>query len=221
MDAVDRTALAAARGRVLDVGAGAGAHALPLLARGLSVTALDLLPAAVRVLRARGVHDAHLASVWSYEAPAPYDTILALMNGTGLAGTVGRLPALLDRFATLLAPGGQLLLDSTDLAHEDEDDGPDGGEGQGDGPEAQWGEGPPPSEGEHPPEWGEDAPGWEVHFQVEFDGVRAPPFAHLFLAESDLARLAGAAGWSVEVLARAEGRYLTRLLRLPGPGAPP
>lgn len=120
MGAVDATALDLARGRVLDVGAGAGAHAVPLLARGLSVTALELIPEAVTILRARGVLDARAESVWTFSERTPFDTLLALMNGTGLAGTRGRLEPLLHRLADLVAPAGQLLLDSTDLGGEDD-----------------------------------------------------------------------------------------------------
>jgi SAM-dependent methyltransferase len=114
MDAVDRTALEAARGRVLDVGAGAGAHSLPLVQAGLDVTAIEILPELVQILRDRGVR-ARRASVWSFRPRRPFDTVLALMNGTSLAGTMTRLGALLERLRELIASGGQLLIDSTDL----------------------------------------------------------------------------------------------------------
>lgn len=121
MGPVDRTALDLARGRVLDVGACAGAHAIPLQRLGHEVTALELLPEAVGVLRGRGVRDVVEGSVWSFRPRRSYDTVLALMNGTALAGTLPRLEALLARFRELLAADGQVLLDSTSLEDEDEE----------------------------------------------------------------------------------------------------
>ena len=108
-------ALALCRGRVLDVGAGVGALALPLQAAGHEVTALELLPGAVRVMRARGVRDARTGDLWTFEPDRGYDTVLALMNGAAAAGTVAGLIPLLAALAHSLAPHGQLLLDSTDL----------------------------------------------------------------------------------------------------------
>jgi hypothetical protein len=191
MDAVDRAALDHARGRVLDVGACAGAHAVPLAQSGHPVTALDLLPEAVAILRERGVEDGRPESVWTFQPSARYDTVLALMNGTSLAGTSGRLGPLLLALATFVAPGGQLLLDSTDLD-------PETGTG-------------------------EDAPGVdtdrdagsviELHYQLEFEGERGPPFPQLFVDETALALAAARTGWSTEVVAREGPRYLARLTR--------
>ena len=188
MGSVDRAALSRARGLVLDVGAGAGAHALPLVQQGLTVTALDLLPQAVRILRGRGVEDARQGSVWTFSAGRRYDTILALMNGTGLAGTLGRLGALLEKLGELVAPGGQLLLDSTDLGA------PDG---------EPWPGGPSPDG---------QAPGaGELHYQLEYAGRRGPPFPQLFVSEVLLQEVAGRAGWASEVVARDGQRYLACL----------
>jgi SAM-dependent methyltransferase len=119
-DPIDRAALALARGRVLDVGACAGAHALPLVRAGHAVTALELIPEAVEVLRERGVEDARLGSVWSFASGALFDTVLALMNGTSLAGTAGRLDALLERIGGFVAGDGVLLIDSTAIEEDAE-----------------------------------------------------------------------------------------------------
>lgn len=120
LTAMDRAVLGEARGSVLDVGAGAGAVAVPLAARGHAVTALEILAPAVRVLRARGLSDVRQGSVWALDAGQGWDTVLALMNGTALAGTRGRLGALLARLAELTAPGGRILVDSTALCGPDD-----------------------------------------------------------------------------------------------------
>lgn len=119
-DPIDRAAIALARGRVLDLGACAGAHAVPLVRAGHAVTALDLIPQAVEILGERGVADARLASVWSFTSDRPFDTVLALMNGTSLAGTAARLDALLAHVGTLVAGDGVLLIDSTRVEDEEE-----------------------------------------------------------------------------------------------------
>ena len=121
---LDREAVSLVRGRVLDVGAGAGAVALALQGSGVPVTALELLPGALDVLRARRVSDVREGDVWSFRPGEQWDTVLALMNGTALAGTLARLPGFLARLAELTAPEGQVLLDSTD---------PGGGADDGDG----------------------------------------------------------------------------------------
>jgi SAM-dependent methyltransferase len=111
--ALDEAALALCRGRVLDVGAGAGCHSLPLQTRGLAVTALDVAPEAVEVMRRRGVLDARCGDVFTFTGE-PFDTLLILMNGIGLVGTLAGLDRFLRDVPRLLASGGQILLDSFD-----------------------------------------------------------------------------------------------------------
>jgi SAM-dependent methyltransferase len=115
MDAVDRAALELARGRILDVGAGAGAHSVPLVEAGFEVTAIEILPELVEILRGRGVKRARRASVWTFPARRPFDTVLALMNGTSLAGILARMEPLLTGLGELVAPDGQILIDSTEM----------------------------------------------------------------------------------------------------------
>ena len=101
------------RGRVLDVGAGAGCHSLVLQSRGLAVVAIDVAPEAVEVMRRRGVRDARRADVFAWNGEC-FDTVLILMNGIGLVGSLQGLDGFLVEAPRLLAPGGQILLDSFD-----------------------------------------------------------------------------------------------------------
>src|SRR4051812_24437290 len=64
MPALEKTAVLACRGRVLEIGAGAGSHALLLQEQGLDVTALDISAGAVEVMRARGVRQAVCADIF-------------------------------------------------------------------------------------------------------------------------------------------------------------
>ena len=121
MPHLERAALRACRGRVADVGAGAGAHALWLQRQGLAVTALDHSAAAVAVMRARGVTDARATALHHFN-DEKFDTVLLLMNGAGLAGTLAQLPALLAHLANWLLPGGQMLLDSSEVLYLYEDE---------------------------------------------------------------------------------------------------
>lgn len=100
----------AAGAHVLDVGCGAGRHALWLQQRGFSVHAIDASPAVVQVARARGV-EAEVASVWTLPGADRYQAAVLMGNSVGLAGTGERLPELLARLA-VHAP--LIALDSID-----------------------------------------------------------------------------------------------------------
>ncbi len=107
-------ALSQCRGRVLDLGAGAGRHALELQARGLDVTALDVSHDAVAVMRDRGVRDARCGDLGALDG-ATYDTILLLMHGIGLVGTLIGLAAFLKRAREIINSNGRIVCDSADL----------------------------------------------------------------------------------------------------------
>ncbi|HOS44712.1 MAG TPA: class I SAM-dependent methyltransferase [Armatimonadota bacterium] len=112
MPAHHRCLLTHARGRVLDVGAGAGQHTLVLQERGLAVTAIDASPLAVEVCRRRGVRDAREMDAHVLRFPAgSFDTVLFMQQTLGLAGTPEGLRYLLRRLHRLVADGGQLLAD--------------------------------------------------------------------------------------------------------------
>ena len=117
MPPLERHALNLCRGHVLDVGAGAGCHSLALQARGTDVTSIDISPLSTEARRMRGVNDARCADVFSEDFSEKFDTVLLLMNGLGIAGTLANLPHLLLRCKELLAEGGQILADSSDIAY--------------------------------------------------------------------------------------------------------
>jgi len=103
-------------GKVLDIGAGAGSHALMLQQRGFDVTALDISTLLTQVMLDRGVKKVVLADIYNYNAEQ-FDTLLLLMNGIGLAGTIAGLKILLLQLKTLLNIDGQVLFDSSDVAY--------------------------------------------------------------------------------------------------------
>jgi SAM-dependent methyltransferase len=152
MPVLEQKALQLAKGRVLDIGAGSGCHTLALQEKGFTVKAIDISPLSCEAMKLRGVKDAecinlfdpHLSSGNHSEGhqenlseehqethseehqeqfEGGFDTILLLMNGTGIAGKIEHLPALFQRLKALLNPGGQILIDSSDLKYiyENED----------------------------------------------------------------------------------------------------
>ncbi len=116
MPTLELLALGRCRGKVLDIGAGAGSHALVLQQRGYNVTALDISAGACKLMDMRMVKQVERADIFSFHK-GPYDTILLLMNGIGLTGTLKKFTLLLQQVKSLLATGGQLIFDSSDVSY--------------------------------------------------------------------------------------------------------
>ncbi len=123
MPPVEQRALALARGKILDVGAGSGCHALALQAMGKEVTAIDISECAVEVMRERGVEDARAVDLYDESFVEQYDTILLLMNGSGIIGNMEGMGRFFYRMKQLLRPRGCIYMDSSDLKYlfEEED----------------------------------------------------------------------------------------------------
>ena len=122
MPPLEQRALNEVRGKVLDVGAGAGCHALALQERGFDVTAVDISPLSCETMKERGVANVECVNIFNQRFQERFDTLLLLMNGTGIAGKLSRLPQLLSRLKQLMNPGAQILIDSSDLRYIYEDE---------------------------------------------------------------------------------------------------
>ena len=122
MPELELLALEACRGSILDIGAGAGSHSLVLQERGKDVTAIDFSAGAAEVIRQRGVRQVLHEDVLLLKN-MQFDTLLLLMNGIGIAGNLMGLDRFLNYAKSLLKPGGQILLESSDILYmyEDED----------------------------------------------------------------------------------------------------
>lgn len=123
MPDVEQKALELARGHVLDIGACAGAHAMYLQEdRGLKVTALEVSQLACDVMEERGVKDIIETDFYTHQGET-YDTLLLLMNGIGIAERKEKVPDFLSHCKSLLAPGGKIYLESSDIIYmfEEED----------------------------------------------------------------------------------------------------
>lgn len=122
MPELEQYALKKASGRILDVGAGSGCHSLALKDMGKDVVAIDISALSVDVMKERGL-DARCVNFYDDAFKERFDTILMLMNGTGIIGRLENMPAFFARLDAMLAPGGSVLIDSSDLRYlyEEED----------------------------------------------------------------------------------------------------
>lgn len=123
MPELEQTALQMAEGKILDVGAGSGCHAIALQEMGKDVCAIDISPRSVEVMEKRGVKNVRQINLFDEHFLETFDTILMLMNGSGIIGKLENMPAFFQKMKQLLRPGGCILMDSSDLRYlfEDED----------------------------------------------------------------------------------------------------
>lgn len=122
MPPIEQTALRLAAGSILDVGAGSGCHTLALREMGKDALPIDISPLSVRVMQARGL-DARLTNLFDPHFCNRFDTILMLMNGSGIIGKLANIGDFFLRMKQLLNAGGCILMDSSDLKYlfEEED----------------------------------------------------------------------------------------------------
>ena len=87
MPKIEQKALQLSKGKILDIGSGAGSHALYLQEKGLDVTAIDISEKAIETCQLRGIKNTKACDVLDF-SKEKFDTILLLMNGTGIFGKI-------------------------------------------------------------------------------------------------------------------------------------
>lgn len=187
MPYIERAALDMAEGRVLDVGAGSGCHSLALAKAGKESVAIDISPLSVEVMRERGVN-ARLVNLYDESLTEKFDTVLMLMNGTGIIGTLENMEKFFSRIRQILSPGGCVLIDSSDLRYlfEEED-------------------------GSLMIDLADDYYGL-VDYQMQYKDVLGEPFDWLYVDFDTLAYYAEENGFRAEMVANGEHYdYLARL----------
>ena len=183
MPPLEIKALEACRGDVLDVGAGAGSHSLALAERGYNTSSIDISRLAVDVMKSRGVRDAECIDFFELDSNRKYDTLLFLMNGAGIAGTLAGLDNFLSCCILHLKPGGQIILDSSDLRYLFD------------------------SPKEYP-----DYYYGEVQYQMVYGDICSDPFPWLFVDFDNLAKTGERQGLKCNKLMEGENNsYLARL----------
>lgn len=123
MPLIEQKALQLCQGKTLDIGSGAGSHSLWLQENGIDVTGLDHSVGCGALSRKRTLKNTITAHVLDYKEP--YDTLLILMNGTGIFEEISKVDTYLQHLKTMLKPGGQILIDGSDIKYMYETD--DGG----------------------------------------------------------------------------------------------
>ncbi len=187
MPRLEQIALEVASGRILDVGAGSGCHSLALMKMGKEALAIDISPLSVQVMLERGV-PARQVNFYDPGFDEKFDTVLMLMNGTGIIGNLDNIGRFFDRLKSVLAPGGCVLVDSSDLRYlfEEED-------------------------GSLMIDLADDYYG-QLDYQMQYKGVVGEPFDWLYLDFNTLAYHAEENGFKAEVVA--EGGHYDYLARL-------
>ena len=194
MPKMEQKALEISKGKVLDVGCGAGSHCLYLQnERNLDVTALDISKNAIEACKLRGIKNVLVQDILSLSEENKFDTILLLMNGTGIFGKLKNTPKFLQKLKSLLAEGGQILIDSSDIIYMyDEDDSDDSEVGY-------WIPGNVDYYG-------------EVEFTISYKNETEKPFDWLYLDFNTLQNAANDSGLQCEMIQ--EGEHFDYLARL-------
>ena len=188
MSLLERTALKMATGKILDIGAGSGCHALALQEAGKDVQAIDISPLSVEVMKQRGVNKVSLTNLFDPRFCESYDTLLMLMNGSGIIGKLENLPDFFLKMKQILRPNGYILMDSSDLRYlfEEED-------------------------GSFVIDLAGDYYG-EIDFQMQYKDIQGDSFDWLYIDFQTLSLYAAEHGFKAELIT--EGKHYDYLAKL-------
>ena len=188
MPKIEQKALHLAKGKVLEVGCGAGSHGLYLQnEKNLEVHSIDISPKAIEACKLRGLKNAYVSNVMDIEEQ--FDTILLLMNGAGMCGRLNKIGDFLTKIKSILAPNGQILTDSSDIIYMF-DKNPDGTY---------------------------DVPLYfdyygEVQYLVKYKGEKEEPFPWMYIDYNTLQNAAFSVGLKCELIAK--GKHYDYLARM-------
>jgi SAM-dependent methyltransferase len=180
----DVFALSCCKGRVLDIGAAAGRHALALAGDGMEVVAMDISGKCCEVMVERGVLEVIQGDIFDFNG-GNFDTVLMLMNGIGLVGDLSGYLSILEKLKNVVNPGGRIIFDSSDISYLDRDQ---------------------PVEN--------DAYYGVIDFSYEYHSIRGPWFQWLYIDPLRACRLAREAGWHPEIIYEDETDTYLVMLRM-------
>jgi len=186
---IEQTAIELCSGRVLDIGAGTGRHSLVLQEKGIDVIALDVSPQAIDIMKKRGVRGVYHGDIFEFNQ-GKFDTLLMMLHGIGMVGTLAGLRHFLNHAHTLIAPGGIVVFDSLDVRCTDD----------------------PAHLAYHERNRNENRFIGEIRFQIEYKGKRGPLFSWLQADPDTLKEVSVVEGWNTEIVCQEpSGDYLARL----------
>jgi SAM-dependent methyltransferase len=182
-------ALSLCDGLVLDIGAGTGLHATWLQRHGMQVHALEHSTFGCQWMLKKGIIQVIQEDFFYFNPTIKYDTLLFLMNGIGITGTIAEFELFLKKAKSWLNPGGQLIFDSSNIEYLYDQDTlikPT------------------------------DHYFGEITYQYEYKGVKDKPFKWLYIDMQTLIKLGHTHGWVVQILYEDDqDQYLARMeLRL-------
>jgi 2-polyprenyl-3-methyl-5-hydroxy-6-metoxy-1,4-benzoquinol methylase len=184
---LEKKALKECRGKVLDIGAGSGAHSLWLEKKGLHVTAMDISPEAVEVMQKRGLKNRIASDFLALDSGQKFDTLLLMMNGIGICGNIAGVHPFLQKCKALLSHGGQIIFDSTDLSYVTDD--------------MRAAAGLKPRAGYH----------GSVLYQLIYKGRESEPYEWLFIDQSAMRSAAWEQGFNMRIIAEKKEQYVAVL----------
>jgi 2-polyprenyl-3-methyl-5-hydroxy-6-metoxy-1,4-benzoquinol methylase len=188
---LEKTALGLCRGRVLDIGAGAGIHSLAIQELGLAVTAVDISPHAVDVMSKMGVRDARCIDIFDFTSET-FDTLLLLGHGIGLVENLEGLGRFFITLENLIKPGGQLLLNSLDVSCTDD----------------------PKHLAYHESNIKSGRYIGEIRLRIHYKHIIGSYYTWLHIDSDTLSNVALEADWNAEVITREnDGNYLAKMTR--------
>jgi len=193
---LEREAAARVRGRVLDVGCGAGRYSLHLQKKGHRVVGIDWSPLAVQISRQHGLRDARVMGVADLRpGHGPFDTIIMMGNNLGLLGNGRRAPRLFRRFHRLTSDDGLIVAETMDP-------------GLTRNPSHKRYQRLNRSRGRLP---------GHVRLRARYKECATPWFDYLFVSPAGLRKLVAGTGWRIRELIRSDGpSYVAVLEKTPG-----
>jgi len=178
-------ALSRAKGRILDIGAATGRHAWSLQQQKKKVTALDLSPNCGQIMKTSGVINVRIGDIFQL-TPEPFDTVILLMNGIGLVGSIAGLRHFLGHMKSFVKPNSQMIFDSTDIAYLYKDL-------------------PLPTNKYY----------GQLSFRYEYKGEIDESFDWLYIDQAMLAKVSEEEGWMCQVIYEdGQDSYLARLIQI-------
>jgi len=189
---IELNAIKQCKGKILDIGSGTGIHSTVLESQGFTVTAIDITSEAVDIMQRRGFRNGLQGDIFEYYG-GPFDTLLMLGHGIGIAGDIDGLRKFLVHAKSIIQPDGQLLLDSLNVTWSKE----------------------PADLAYHARNRKEGRYVGEITMQFEFQGIAGPFCRWLHVDRETLEKYAKEAGWNCDTLIENDfGEYLARLKRM-------
>jgi SAM-dependent methyltransferase len=193
-----RRALRFARGRVLDVGAGAGRVALHLQQKGHDVVAIDSSPGAIEVCRKRGIRDARVTRIEDVDdSLGMFDTVVMYGNNLGLLSSRTKAPRILGRLANITSERARIIGECLDPYGTDN----------------------PAHLAYHARNRKRGRMGGQIRIRVRYQDVATPWFDYLFLSEPELLETLDGTGWRLLRLLEGERTYVAVIEK--GASGPP